>query len=255
MVERPSRFLAGRFGLRRKQGWRTRSDPVRGRRRALKEEIGYWDQWLATRGGKYADEFAHRFDPTSEVADPALRMVLAELEKQAPGTLSILDVGAGPVSTVGHRLGGRAVVVSAVDPLANYYRRLLLEHGLEPPVPTEHLDGERLIERFGSGYFDVAYARNSLDHAVDPSAIIENMLQVVRPGGYVVLRHVRNEAVRQRWTQLHQWNFDERGGELVVWRSDAEISLVDRLAPATIRCYTEASDEPDVTWVVGVIAK
>lgn len=241
--------------MRRKRGWRTRSDPVRGRRRALKEEIGYWDDWLATRGGKYADEFAERFDPTGEVTDPALRAVLVDLEKRPSEPVSILDVGAGPATTVGHRFSGEPVAVTAVDPLAEHYRRLLRKHRLEPPVLTERVDGEALVERFGNERFDVAYARNSLDHAVDPVAIAENMLEVVRPGGYVVLRHVRNEAVRQNWIQLHQWNFDERDGELVVWRPDVRISVDERLAPAKISCRTEASDEPGVAWVVGVIAK
>jgi SAM-dependent methyltransferase len=224
---------------------------VRGRRRALKEEIGYWEGWLATRGGKYADSFDYHFDPASEVADTALRAVLAGLEMRARGTASILDVGAGPASTVGQRFCGRPVAVTAVDPLADDYRRLLLEYGFEPPVPTERVEGERLGERFGSERFDVAYARNALDHAVDPFAIVDNMLEVVRKGGYVVLRHVRNEAVRQRYRQLHQWNFDERAGKPVVWRPDEEISLVERLGLATMSCHTEAND----TWVIVVIAK
>jgi SAM-dependent methyltransferase len=224
---------------------------VRGRRRALKEETGYWEGWLATRGGRYADSFAYHFDPSSEVADSALRAVLAGLQRRTRGTISILDVGAGPASTVGQRFCGRPVAVTAVDPLADDYRRLLLEYGLEPPVSTERLEGERLEERFGNGRFDVAYARNALDHAVDPIAIVENMLKVVCSGGYVVLRHVRNEAVRQRYTQLHQWNFDERAGELVVWRPGTEVGIAERLDPATLSCHTEAND----TWVVVVIAK
>jgi SAM-dependent methyltransferase len=223
---------------------------VRGRSGALREEIDYWEGWLATRGGRYADSFAYHFDPESEVADSALRAVLAGLE-EAGDTLSILDVGAGPASTVGQRFRGKQVAVTAVDPLAEGYRRLLLEYGLEPPVPTERLDGERLEERFGSGRFDVAYARNALDHAVDPIAIVESMLKVVRNGGYVVLRHVRNEAVRQQYTQLHQWNFDERAGAPVVWRPGTEIGIPERLAATTFSCHTEAND----TWVIVVIAK
>ena len=127
------------------------------------------------------------------------------------------------------------MTVTAVDPLADDYRRLLLEYGLEPPVRTERLEGERLVERFGSGRFDIAYARNALDHAVDPITIVGNMLEVVRDGGYVVLRHVRNEAVRQRYRQLHQWNFDARAGELVLWRPDEVISLAERLRLGTVR--------------------
>ena len=226
-----------------------------GRGHALGEEVDYWEQWLADRGGKYADEFAQRFDPAAEVTDLTLRAVLSELRRQGRAEPSILDVGAGPASTVGHRLEGGPVSLVAVDPLANDYRRVLDEHGLKPPVPTERLEGEQLVERFGSGRFDVAYARNAIDHSVHPIVIIENMLAVVRPGGYVVLRHVRNEAVRQDWAQLHQWNFDVRESELVIWGADTEIRLAEHLPGATASCHVEPSDEPGVTWVVAVIRK
>jgi len=70
--------------------------------------------------------------------------------------------------------------------------------------------------------------------------IVEQMLEVIRAGGYVVLRHVRNEAERQGYGQLHQWNFDERNGQLVLWRTGRERQLGDVLAGrAAISCRTE----------------
>ena len=36
---------------------------------------------------------------------------------------------------------------------------------------------------------------NALDHSFDPVLGIERMLQVTRPGGWVLLRHARNEGV------------------------------------------------------------
>jgi SAM-dependent methyltransferase len=79
-------------------------------------------------------------------------------------------------------------------------------------VPTQACEGERLLERFGPDTFDVAYARNAIDHVVDPRRVIENMVGIVRSRGYVVLRHTRNEALNHDYGQLHQWNFDERNG-------------------------------------------
>jgi hypothetical protein len=93
------RRVAGRIlrliGVRRSSQWRRRSDPVRGRRRALREEKQFWRDWLRARGGKYADEYAYRFDPSAEVADSALRLALAALEQDS---VTILDVGAGPAA-------------------------------------------------------------------------------------------------------------------------------------------------------------
>jgi SAM-dependent methyltransferase len=234
--------------------WRTRSDPVRGRRRALREEVGYWRDWLQTRGGKWGEEFAFRFDPSAEVADPALRAVIAD---QPGHEVAILDVGAGPASMVGCTFPGKTIALVAVDPLADEYDRLLREAQIEPPVRVRRAAGERLLEQFGPDRFDVAYARNALDHAVDPALIVEAMVAVVRPGGAVVLRHVRNEAVRQAYVQLHQWNLDQRDGRLIAWRPGHEADIGAGLAGrATLETYIEAADEDEpFDWIVCVIRK
>jgi SAM-dependent methyltransferase len=245
---------------RRDREWRVRSDPVRGRRRALREEVGYWDHWLTTRGGKWSEDYEHRFDPLSEVEDPALRELLAAMPERR---VSILDVGAGPISSVGGLFRGTALTVVAVDPLADEYNRLLDRAGLVPPVRTERVEGELLAERFDSDSFDIAYSRNALDHAVDPVLIVEEMLAVVRPGGHVLLRHGRNEAVSEAYVQLHQWNFDERDGQFIVWREGHETNVSEMLAGrAEVTCRSELSDEDgaplaedDPGWLVCVIRK
>jgi SAM-dependent methyltransferase len=237
-----------------------RSDPVRGRRHALREEIGYWRDWTRNRGGRWSADFEYRFDPEAEVDDPVLRAVLGET---GAAGVSILDVGAGPVTFVGRRYQGVPLNVVAVDPLAKKYNRLLDSAGLEPPVRTEQVEGERLLEWFGEERFDIAYARNALDHAVDPVVIIEQMLAVVRDGGYVVLRHRTNEAVQQGYIQLHQWNFDAREGKLIVWHPGHETDVSAELAGrAAVTCRREATDpgadadeEADPGWCVCVIRK
>jgi SAM-dependent methyltransferase len=227
---------------------------VRGRRRALREEVDYWRRWLATKGGKWAEEYSFRFDPSAEITDPALRDVLAELPDD---TVAILDVGSGPVSTVGYRFPEKTIVLVPVDPLAHEYDRLLAEADVEPPVRVTRVEGEHLRETFGPARFDIAYARNAIDHAVDPLSIVENMLAVVRPGGYVVLRHVRDEAVRQDYVQLHQWNFDQRGEQLVAWRPGEQINVSAALANvADVRCYIEPGSEDErVEWIVCTLCK
>jgi SAM-dependent methyltransferase len=233
---------------------------VRGRRRALREEVGYWEHWLTTRGGKWSEDYEHRFNPVSEVEDPVLRELLAAMPERR---VSILDVGAGPISSVGCLFRGTAVTVVAVDPLAAEYNRLLDQAGLVPPVRTERVEGERLTERFESNVFDIAYSRNALDHAVDPVLILEKMLAVVRPGGQVLLRHGRNEAVSEAYVQLHQWNFDERDGQFIVWRVGHETNVNEMFAGrAEVTCCIERTDkdgtplaEDDPGWLVCVIRK
>jgi SAM-dependent methyltransferase len=249
-----ARRLARPLGRRRGREWGIPDGSIRGRREALREETDYWDRWLSTKGGKWAHDYRYRVDPSAEVADPALRLILQSLPQDR---IAILDVGAGPVSAVGYRFPGKALALTAVDPLADEYDRLLAAHRLAPPVRTEPVEGEKLLERFGAERFDVAYARNALDHASDPLVIVENMLGVVSSRGYVVLRHVRNEGLRQGYVQLHQWNFDEREGRLLVWRPDEETDLTEMLAGrAKVECALEPSEEgePDY-WVVCTMRK
>jgi SAM-dependent methyltransferase len=235
-VRRLSRALRARLGRDRAGAWRVRTDPVRGRSGALEEESGYWSDWLAARGGKWAEEFARRFDPEAEVEDGGLREVLAAL----PPGARVLDVGAGPASTVGTRFRGQPLELVAVDPLAEEYARSLSRERLVPPVPTQAIAGEELTARLGPDRFDVAYSRNALDHAVDPAVIVDEMVGVVRPGGVVVLDHVQNEGERNGYEQLHQWNFDVFDGHLIVWRNDRRIDLTDRLRDrADVRCRLE----------------
>ncbi len=224
-------------------------DPRHNRAQELAKEVDYWRRYLASGGLKWPDEFDYRMDPNAEVVDPALREVFAEL----PGAeISVLDVGAGPATKVGRRFPGKELRVTPVDPLADAYLRLFTEAQIQPPVWTQYGEGERLLEQFGEGVFDVAYARNSIDHVIDPLTVIDNMLAVVRPGGYVVMRHHLNEAVRQNYSQLHQWNFDERGGHLLIWRrlgdeKDLTRVLADR---AEVSCR---KDQPG--WVTGVLRR
>jgi SAM-dependent methyltransferase len=244
--------VARRLGRKQKGPRRRREDPVLGRRGALQEETGFWDYWLATHGEKWPEEYRDRFDREAEVTDPALRELLASMQED---TVTILDVGAGPATTVGLRFEGMRLAVTAVDPLAGEYDRLLARHGVSPPVRTEEVEGEQLLERFGPAAFDIAYSRNALDHAVDPMRIIENMVKVVRPAGYVLLRHVRNEAVNQDYVQLHQWNFDLRQGRFVVWRPGQEIDVGERLSgQAETRCWVEDEGDPH-GWLVCLLRK
>ena len=219
--------------------FRMRRPPGVRRRRALAQEAEFWRNWFATRGLQWPEDYRFRTDPEAVVDDPVLRGIL---EAMPEANVSILDVGAGPITGVGFHYPGKELALTAVDPLAREYDRILSEYAVEPPVRTQALRGEDLLSRFAPGSFDVAFARNALDHALDPLPIIHNMVSVVRLGGYVVLRHAINEAVTESYGQLHQWNFDERDGRCLVWRRpgrhrDVAVELGDR---AEVRCMRDS---------------
>ena len=210
--------------------------PVRwARRDGSGQEIAFWRLFLTDHGFEWPADYARRIDPATAIRDPALVACVDALG--APG-IDIIDVGAGPLTSVGRTHPGRIVNLTAIDPLAHEYDRLLAELDLEPPTRTVAGAAERLLEHFPPASFDIAYAQNALDHGLNPRRGIRNMLEVVRPGGFVVLRHLRNEAATERYTGLHRWNFERRGDDLFVWR---RVRALARNVTRTLAASTDGS--------------
>jgi SAM-dependent methyltransferase len=201
-------------GLGRRLWWRTRTS----------SEVDFWAGWLVGAPGteQWASDRESRLDPDTEIRDPLVR---AELDRNPAEEVSILDVGAGPVTWLGYRYPGKKLTIVPVDPLADEYDRLLRDAKLDPPIRTVRVAGEALAEHFGSRRFDIAYATNALDHSADPITIISNMVAVVRTGGIVLLRHKRNEGDSARYGGLHQWNFDVVNDGLVVWNEVVQVNI------------------------------
>jgi SAM-dependent methyltransferase len=214
----PRRALM-RSGLGRRFWWQRRK----------KTEVDFWAGWLVGAPGteEWESDRQSRMAPHTEITDPLVR---EELQRSPAEAVSILDVGAGPVTKLGFRYPGKTITIVAVDPLADEYESLLREADLRPPVRTIRVAGEALLEHFGSGTFDIAYASNALDHSADPFKIITNMTAVVRPAGVVLLRHKRNEGESARYGGLHQWNFDVDGERLILWNNAVEVDVRSELA-------------------------
>ncbi len=185
-------------------------------RRGLDSEIAFWERFVRSRGAEWPEDYRQRFTPGALISDP---LIVDCLPRIRSAQVSILDVGAGPASSLGSALPGRELELVAVDPLADEYNRLLTAHGITPPVRVLSCRGEDILDRFGSDRFDIAHARNSLDHSADPIAVLSNMLATVRSGGFVILRHWRNEGQKAEYEQLHQWNIDVAEDGLLIWNA------------------------------------
>jgi SAM-dependent methyltransferase len=186
--------------------------------RGLPSELGFWKRYIETRGLDFPEEFSQRVARDAPVDDSVLLEAIDLIGR--PDEVRIVDVGAGPLTSVGRRDPrdpARRIEVVAVDPLADAYNELLRDAGVAPPVLTQACRGEDIAARFADAQFDIAYARNSLDHAVDPLAAIGAMLSAVRVGGAVVLHHYRREGETNGYEQLHQWNFDVSDGRLLLY--------------------------------------
>jgi SAM-dependent methyltransferase len=215
-------------------------------------EVEFWRRYLLSGGSDWPDEYRHRVDAMAGLNEP---LVAERLGRFTDGPLKILDVGAGPLTILGKRHLDRALDITAVDPLAEDYDRILAEAQVEPIVRTIRCAGEGLVDRFGVAAFDVVYARNAIDHTVHPLDVIRNMVAVARPGGFVALRHYHNEGVSAGWAELHQWNFEVRGDDLFVWGRHATHNITQLLSDeATTKCWIDPASDY-TPWVLAVIDK
>lgn len=99
----------------------------------LHGELQFWQDWFATKGSHWPDDYAARLDPDTQLW-PDLCDLLPE------GNARILDVGAGPMTILGKKCPGREVSITAVDALTPAYDVLIREAGVNPPVRTLHCE-------------------------------------------------------------------------------------------------------------------
>ncbi|MBN1543391.1 methyltransferase domain-containing protein [candidate division KSB1 bacterium] len=189
----------------------------------IAEELDFWDQWLRTNGWRWPEDYLFRTDPDAPLQNEIIRLL--------PSTqtdVKILDVGSGPLTFLGKQAAGRRIYITATDPLAVHYNRLLKRYGIPSPTPLRPIKAEELATILPENIFDLACARNSLDHSIDPVCALEQMLRVVKPGGRLLLWHQINEGENRRYWGFHQWNFDLSEERLVVGNAHHRTDLAHR---------------------------
>lgn len=223
--------------------------------KGILSEVEWWEHWLATDEGlKWKNDSQ---DPQRLLQDYLIKNHIHHIPYDS---ISILDVGAGPITSLGYTYPGKVVHITSIDPLANEYKRILKKANIISPVQTVFCHGEHLLDKFKPESFDFAYACNSLDHSYDPLLIVQNMLSVVKRDRFVILRHYVNEGKNCNYDGLHQWNFEVRGNDLIIWNEAFEHNVARMLhREAHVECYYESSltyggfDYND--WVVCIIKK
>jgi len=211
-------------------------------------EIEFWDDYIRTRGVRYGD-----INLTDHYLNPKLPLQkeVVDLLPDGEGPYLLLDVGAGPFTFLGKKHDRVRFKIVAVDPLADAYAQAIAKHSVEPLVRTEKLAAECLTERFQENTFDLAFARNCLDHSYDPEKAILQMVKVVKPGRYVLLKHIPNEADNEGNHGLHQWNFRETAGDFVIASKWKSINMTQRhKAICSIECSYD-----DKKWLITRIRK
>ncbi len=207
------RSLAARINRTAPVDWSARS-PEEAWQASIDGEVRFWKDWLATKGEKYPGSYDRAFDAELEL-QPAIAALVTASEGQ---TVTLLDVGAGPLTFLGRTHPRWNLDITAVDALGAQYSELLDDAGLVPPVRTQTGESERLTDQFPRDAFDLVSARNTLDHSYDPVRAISEMVACAKPGAPVLLVHHSKTAEKERYHGMHQWNFEVVDGTLVVWR-------------------------------------
>jgi SAM-dependent methyltransferase len=193
----------------------------------LGEELDFWRRSLADPGPQ-GDIHRERAQ---------VRPVSGEMRSRVPDDadpVRLLDVGSGPLTTIGIEWPGRNVEAVAVDPLADEYNAILREVGIEPPVPATAVMAEELGRLFEPGSFHIVHVSNALDHTSDAVEAIRQMARVTTAGGSIMLLHHVEVGVMEGYQGLHQWNLTPLDADVRVWSREREALLSDLVPGADI---------------------
>jgi len=120
--------------------------------------------------------------------------------------VSVLDVGSGPITTLGCLLPKTQVELIATDCYADAYNEVLDEFGLDVPVRPRPIPAKQLFEEFGADRFDLVHCRNALDHMADPIKCLQVMASVTKSNGYIWIDVFSREGSSSGYEEMHQWD-------------------------------------------------
>ncbi|MGK0273339.1 MAG: ubiquinone/menaquinone biosynthesis C-methylase UbiE [Cocleimonas sp.] len=186
----------------------------------IENELIYWDKWFDSKGGKWPEDYNQRLDLNSLLQDHVIDCIDANKTD-----VRILDVGAGPLTILGKNWPGHNLDIVASDALSDRYDTILAQYKISPPIRTKLCRSEELSQCFDHNSFDFSYARNTLDHGLNPLTAILEMIKVVKSGHNIMIEHFLNEGATGNYIGLHQWNFEIRDNDLVIWNPDVELSV------------------------------
>ena len=188
----------------------------------LQDEIWFWNHYMQTEGG--VSFYGYQKTVSSQRK--------FELEKDIPlvaygKEFHFIDVGSGPFSRCGVVTDKVKLHATSLDPLANIYMILKKKYHIENGIDLQNGFVELLSKQYSSNTFDMVHMSNSLDHCFSAIDAIYQLLYICKIGGKVVLRHAENEALRENYQGLHQWNLSLHNDEhsFIIWRENERYDI------------------------------
>lgn len=141
----------------------------------------------------------------------------------------VYDVGAGMSYAVGSFLdrGDNTLVpldIHYMDPLAFHFNHILQKY--KKQLPKIEIGMAEYLSAFIPKYTaSLITIQNALDHSSCPiKGIIEALLSL-KEGGVLYLNHHPNEAEMEKYKGFHQYNIDEKEGNLIIWNKRENINV------------------------------
>lgn len=144
----------------------------------------------------------------------------------------VYDVGCGMSYAIGDKIekNGELIPLDVhyVDPLAFHFNRILKKNKRNLPQ-IEFGMAEYLSAFIPNQDASLITIQNALDHSSAPiKGIIESLVSL-HEGGVLYLNHHPNEAEMEKYKGFHQYNVDERKGELYIWNKDNNVNVTQLL--------------------------
>lgn len=150
------------------------------------------------------------------------------------GKAQVLDVGCGLSYATGNyiELNGTKMELDLhyIDPLANIFNRIKKKHHRNLP-DIEFGMVEYLSDFFPHHDVDLIIIQNALDHSAMPIKGILEAFSTLKTGGILYLNHHPNEAEIEQYKGFHQFNIDEKDGQLFVWNKTEKVIIQEILGP------------------------
>ncbi len=197
--------------------------------------LDFWKQWL----GPDCPSPAERFQRLQSDR-PLPAWLIAGLPEKKP-RLRVLDVNAGPLSTLGTTAQGQTVELIPIDELAQDFDRLLQQYALIPPVRTRFCAAEDILATFGTDSFDLIFSCNGMDFTRDPLAVYRQMLDCLAPGGRIVTLHETCTRARQPLEEPYRHFHVFSAGRIVIQNRSYRRDLQDALPRARVTARQEGA--------------
>ncbi len=195
----------------------------------LNHEISFWKEWII----KLANDrsITDRLDEKMPLQPSLCKLLTQSFSTSANFIYHLLDLGSGPLTSLGKVYNNHNIQITATDPLANFYLKILDDVNVIPLVRPVEIASENLTQIFNESSFELVTGINSLDHSHNPLEAIIQAIKVVKPGCYILLANERNEGVNEGYVGLHQWNFDVVNNDFIIWNPTVRWNVSKKLNP------------------------